>query len=294
MTLDITPIYDVLLRGTSSTPVGVYQLQLTTAEQLTRLHYSPGSLKTIKARLKTLVDNEYLVADVIPSREGRKPYYYTLGVKGAAYLDSLGYDIPRDWQPRSDTGRSHLFIDHTLEVNDILIAAALLPRTHPRHSLHSFIHERVLKRTPFRIKLGTRTYSLIPDAFLDFRYTPSDGGQRRMATLLEHDRGTEGQQHFKDRVRAYISFVKSERYKQAFGTKVITVAFTTFVGVNRLEQMRLWTRQELASSNEDRAVGLTFLFASLPKPPTPDEAFLTDRWYTAYEGQQPPPLLAAS
>lgn len=58
----ITPVYDLLLRGSSTTPVGLYQLQIATAAQLTRLHYSPGSIKTVKARLKTLVDNGYIQA----------------------------------------------------------------------------------------------------------------------------------------------------------------------------------------------------------------------------------------
>jgi hypothetical protein len=50
----ITPAYDKLLRGTVQTPAGLYQLHLMSATQLTSLHYSPGSLKMVKARLKTL------------------------------------------------------------------------------------------------------------------------------------------------------------------------------------------------------------------------------------------------
>ena len=46
----ITPPYDVLLRGTSAVPVGLYHLQIATADQLTRLHYSPNSVKAVKAK----------------------------------------------------------------------------------------------------------------------------------------------------------------------------------------------------------------------------------------------------
>jgi len=67
------PIYDTLLRGTAETPIGIYHLHLVTAEQLCRLHYSPGSINAVKAQLKTLVDEEYLQADAIPSKRLRPP-----------------------------------------------------------------------------------------------------------------------------------------------------------------------------------------------------------------------------
>lgn len=56
----ITPVYDLLLRGSATMPVGLYHLHIATAEQLTRLHYKPGMLKTVKARLKMLADHGYI------------------------------------------------------------------------------------------------------------------------------------------------------------------------------------------------------------------------------------------
>ena len=49
----ITPAYDILLRGSESVPVGLYQLHMATAEQLCRLHYSMGSIKAVKAKLRS-------------------------------------------------------------------------------------------------------------------------------------------------------------------------------------------------------------------------------------------------
>jgi len=48
----ITPVYDLLLRDSQDMPIGLYHVHLATAEQLTRLHYKPGMLKTVKKRLK--------------------------------------------------------------------------------------------------------------------------------------------------------------------------------------------------------------------------------------------------
>src|SRR5690348_10784296 len=135
--------------------------------------------------------------------------------------------------------------------------------------------------------------SLIPDAFLDFRRSLPDGSQRRLALLIEHDRGTEDQHHFRRRIRAYITLLQSEQYKELFGVRAITVAFSTFVGPQRLEQMRAWTRAELTETNEPRQVGLTFCFASLSRSLDPRQVWFEPCWYSPYETDRGMALLAA-
>jgi len=74
-TFAITPVYDLLLRGSLDMPIGLYHLHLATTEQLTRLFYKPGMLKTVSKRLKVLVDNGYIQADCIPTKLFKSPYY---------------------------------------------------------------------------------------------------------------------------------------------------------------------------------------------------------------------------
>ncbi len=294
----ITPVYDILLRGSSDMPIGLYHLHIATAEQLCRLHYSPGTIKTVKARLLLLSDHGYVQSDGIPSRSGRSPYYYVLGAQGIQYLEAAGLDVGESRRASKEVDKHYLFIQHALELNDVLIAAALLKRIEPTYSLDSFIHERTLKRKPYKVTWrgtpsGGEKFSLIPDAFLDFRSVLSNGSQRRMPVLLEHDRGTEEQQHFRRRIRAYIMMLKAEAQKDWFGVKSITIAFTTFEGERRREQMREWTRQELAETKELRAIGSAFCFTSLPKIPFDVyHLWLEDCWYTPYEADQPIALLA--
>jgi hypothetical protein len=192
----ITPVYDLLLRGSQTTPIGLYQLQIATATQFCRLHDSLNCLTTIKARLKTLVDNGYSQADNIPTKRFRSPYY-TLGVKGIQYLEETGVHIHESFRTDRQTNKHSLFIEHTLDLNDIVVSAALLQRTNPRYTLAGFIHERVLKRHPYKATCqsgnAAQTYAIIPDAF------------------------------------------------------------TTFVGEQRLQQMREWARQELVESGEAEA-----------------------------------------
>jgi Replication-relaxation len=262
-TLCITSSYDILLRGTPQVPAGLYQLQLLTARQLTRLHYSAGSLTTVKARLKTLTTSGFVQSDVIPSRRWRTPYYYTLGKAGVKYLESVGCDVSESWRAGKEVNQHALFVEHTLELNDVLISALLLHRDEPGVTLRGFEHERSLKRHPYQASWQGQTFTVIPDAFLDF-HAVVDGSLRRMPILLEHDRGTEEQFYFRRRIRAYLMFLKSGTYQQTFGTNAVTIAFTTFQGERRVEQMQRWTRIEL--KNEPTSLGELFRFVALTQP----------------------------
>ena len=285
-TFRITPVYDVLLRGTTDMPVGLYHLHLATAEQLTRLHYSSGTIKTVKARLKVLADSGYVVADSIPTRRFRSPYYYSLGTRGLRYLSSVGMEIAASDRATQEGVRHYLFITHTLELNDVIIAASLLRQHDTRFYLAGFIHERALKRQPFKVG----NFSLIADAFLEFRVRLPDGRTARLPLLLEHDRGSEQQAQFRRRIAAYIAFLKASGQQQAFGVQTITIAFTTSAGAGRLAQMREWAQAELAK--ESSALASRFLFTAINVPPDPRQFWLTPVWYTANPNAQPVSLLA--
>src|SRR5262249_47825414 len=158
------------------------------------------------------------------------------------YLGIQGFDVNEAWRQSKEVNKHGLFVEHTLELNDVIIAAALITRADPKLYLGAFRHERLLKRQPYTAKIDGRMVGIIPDAFLDFR---SIGSELHFSVLLEHDRGTEEQFYFKRKVRGYLQLLKTEDYRELFGTRRITVAFTTFQGERRLDQMRSWTRQVL-------------------------------------------------
>jgi hypothetical protein len=276
----ITPVHDLLLRGNQEMPIGLYQLHLATTEQLTRLHYKPGMLKTVSKRLKLLVDNGYIQADCIPTKLFKSPYYYTLDSRGMRYLSDIGMDTDVSFRASKEVSESYLHLRHALELNDVFIAALRLKHTHPQYYLSRFIHERTLKRTPY--KAGAVT--LIPDGFLDIRQRSTE---RSLSLVLEHDRGTEQQEHFRRRIKAYSAFLSSGAYKQLLGTERVTVAFTTFISSKRVAQMREWTKAELAA---DTQLQNMFIFAELPKPLEPRNLLFERRWYTL-ASEQPVALL---
>lgn len=280
----IRPVHDILLRGSLDVPIGLYQLHIATAEQLCRLHYQPGCIKAVKARLKELEDHGYVQHDVIPGKEFRKPYYYTITAKAARYLHLAG--LSTEAFRATGTDKHGLFVDHALELNDMIIAAALLKKGGSGFYLYNFIREHSLKRQPYKATWRenghSETHNLIPDALLDFRY--SDGQrQLRLPVLLEHDRGTEQQRYFRRRIRAYIAFLEAGAQQDMFGAQVVTIAFSTFAGEFRLAQMRQWAKQELGE--RDASIIQSFVFANLSRPPQPHTTWLEPLWHTPFDGE---------
>lgn len=275
----ITPVYDLLLRGSPDMPIGLYHLHIATAEQLTRLHYKPGMLKDVGKRLKKLTDNGYIQADCIPTKLFKSPYYYTLDTKGMRYLEAIGLDTDQNFRASKEVSESYLHLRHALELNDVLIATLKLKRTHPQFYLARYIQERIFKRSPLVVVSSGVTVRLVPDSFLDIRQRTTN---QSLALLVEHDRGTEQQEHFRRRIRAYKTFLASQAYKDLLQTNHVTVAFTTFVGSKRVSQMRDWTKAELISEPQ---LSSMFIFAELPKPLAPRDLLFEHRWYTLASDQ---------
>lgn len=289
----ITKPYSMLLLGDGeAVPYGLCHVGMARADQLCQLlGYSPKSIKLIKARLKDLVDHHYLQEDWTPTRLLREPYHYTLDTKGIAYVREAGIDIASSLRADKETGKSYLFVKHTLGVVDIVVAATMLTRAVPGYILARFISERDLKARPLNVQWSGTSLLLVPDAFLEFRQMLPDGRDRYMPLFVEHDCGTEQRQHFRRRIRAYIALLKSGMYQEAFGVKSITIAFTTFEGEKRCEHMREWTRAELAATNEPMSIGMAFCFTSQVQPLDPKHLWLEPCWYAPYEGYPPLALL---
>src|SRR3989442_10676341 len=108
----ITPALDLLLRGSADMPIGLYHLHLATTEQLTRLHYKPGMLKTVSKRLKVLTDNGYIQADCIPTKLFKSPYYYTMSTRGMRYLEDIGMDTDANFRSSKEQSESYLHLRH--------------------------------------------------------------------------------------------------------------------------------------------------------------------------------------
>ncbi len=287
----VTPVHDLLLHD-------LHTLQRATAEQLTRLNYKPGMLTTVKARLKYLADNRYVLPLSPPSI--RLPYMYALDRKGLNHLASQGVDVREYFRPSSeeDSAKNFLFREHMLAISDILIQSLLFARSEQSYRISSMLHERVFKNNPIKATYERNsreeTRTIVPDAYLAFVYTRPDGKEETLPVMWELDRSTEDQKFFRRRIRAYIVFLKSRAFKTLFHIENITIAFATTKDHNRIRQMREWTQKELAATNEPLWLSQLFLFTSLPENMAeiePRQLFLDPVWYMPSDDENPVSLL---
>jgi hypothetical protein len=287
----VTPVHDLLLHD-------LHTLHRATAEQLTRLNYKPGMLTTVKARLKDLADNRYVLPLSHPSI--RLPYMYALDRKGLNHLAAQGIDVREYFRPSNeeDSAKNFLFREHMLAISDILIHSLLFEKIEQSYRISSMLHERFFKNQPIKAT-DTRsgreeTRTIVPDAYLAFVYTRPDGKEETIPVLWELDRGTEDQKFFRRRIRAYIVFLRSRAFKTLFNIENITVAFATTKDHSRIRQMREWTRKELAATNEPAWLSQLFLFTSLPENMAeiePRQLFLDPLWYLPLDDENPVSLL---
>jgi Replication-relaxation len=281
-TFRITEIYHKLLVGSEAMPVGLYHLHLLTAAQLCRLHYSPGSYKAIRQRLRVLADEGYVVIDAIPEKFHRGPNYYTLGSKGIRYLADLGSDIDKSLRAAKETGKSYMHIRHLIELNDVLIAALRVSTLDQRLYVPEYVHERALKQTPYKVMLQGQTFGLVPDGFVDFHVRREEQADLRLPVLIEHDRGWERERQFKQKIAAYRAYLQSGAYKEQFNVGSITIIVTTFTTMQRVADLMKWTWDEVQT---DPSLIGRFRFALLPSPPEPVQLLFERRWYTLLSDQ---------
>ncbi len=287
----VTPVHDLLLHD-------LHTLQRATAEQLTRLNYKMGMLTTVKARLKDLADNRYVLPLSHPSI--RLPYMYALDRKGLNYLHSFGVDVREYFRPsqEEDSAKNFLFREHMLAIGDILIHAMLFDKAEASYRITAMLHERFFKNHPVKAvserSNREETRTLVPDAYIEFVCAGPKGLEEKIPVLWELDRGTEDQKFFRRRVRAYIVFLKSRAFRTLFNIENITIAFATTKDHNRSKQMREWTRKELTATNEPRWLADLFLFTALPETMDaiePRQLFLDPIWYTSSDDDNPVSLL---
>jgi len=93
---------------------------------------------------------------------------------------------------------------------------------------------------------------------------------------------------FRKRIHAYQVFFQTGEHVRQFDSRAITVAFTTFLGEARRDQMRTWTAAEL----DHETLRRVFRFASLTRPLETAQVWFEPMWYSPFENEAPSAQLA--
>jgi len=270
-----TPSHDTILKEAIS------KYHLLTSEQITRLLYSSGTLKTVKAYLTAMTDVKLTQSLTLPTAKGRRPFVYFLGAAGRKTLREEGVETPVYFEKADLQTRSYGWLMHLLETNDFLISAATLEKAVPGIHLEEWEHDFAIAKTPpTALSTDGKLAQVHPDGFL--HHTITNGSTIKHARfLLELDRGTESEGKLRKKIRDILILHDRQSLQTRFRGNVLTILFATTAGERRVTRLRQITREELDAV--DKTIGATsyrnqmFKFAAIPplmQPPlTPMKLF---------------------
>jgi hypothetical protein len=280
-----------MAKGQHAILTTLLEFEYLTASQVTKLCYSAGSLKYVKAQLKALVDSGRALS--LGGRGTGLPLIYTLTGKGRSLAASVIGQQARRFRPQEarETQANIYFMQHTLAVNDVLIGARLLAKTRPDIVLTRLYREPELQR---------RIYVDVPNKIC----IEPDGSCQFLITEIEHDAIHAWEQfchlevyrnlppvkeRYKQKIQGYVRYDDTGQHEALFHTPVLTVA--VFAQTEQMAAiLKYWTEQALAEIDRSEE-GDWFFFRSIDTATaSPEEMYLAPVWERAF-GTTKTPLL---
>src|SRR5260370_33164877 len=148
-------------------------------------------------KLKQLIDAGLVeTSQLARSTAGRPATVYYLSASGLKQItDTL--DLPVPIQPGA---RKHLFLEHSLDCTDVLLAGLELQHGEKANTVLDLIHERTLKASPLQV--GSHRF-VVPDGFLRLHANKPFGVGDELGILSEIDRNSEGREKWQQNIEAY-------------------------------------------------------------------------------------------
>ena len=220
----------------------VYRYRVLRREQLERLCFP--SKNAANARLVRLYQHGYLARRRLPLEygQGSSQWLYLLGGRGARLIaETEGVPLEQLAWRRTQNHVSTLFLEHTLMVNDLRICVRLAC-DRSAHEIEHWLTEAQLRAQRDHVWIETgrgnrRRVALVPDA-----YCVLSDGVRRARFFFEADRATESNGRWRQKVEAYLRYVRSGQYRQRYGSDCLRVLVVT-TGEKRLGNLLRTTDQ---------------------------------------------------
>ena len=271
------------------------EFEYLTAQQLTTLLYSPGSLTYVRAKLRSLVAAKLVFA--LAGRSVGVPTVFTPTAKARAQASNfLGTSQRKRFRPSEEREKADnlFFIKHSLAIRDVLIAARLLANTTPGIVLNRIYHERDLRRKIYveipgktaQGKVGKEKICIEPDASCDFIVQQT----WRDFFHIEVYRYLPVETLWKQKVIGLVTYRLTGQHEALFHTSALSIA--VFAQTKAMAQtLKEWTEQALTQLKQ-QTEGQRFFFNTIADPTSakPAEMYLAPRWQQAF-GSTTTPLL---
>jgi hypothetical protein len=274
--------------------VALSEFDYLTAYQLTRLLYSPSSLKHVQELMKALLDASHVTA--VGGKAVNLPRVYTLSGTGRHYAASLGTPKTRRFRPseEQEKGRNPYFLKHTIAVGDVLISARLLSQTHPAITLTRLLPERQLRRRIY-VELPEKI-CIEPDAGCEFLVTETrHNGEQTWRDFfhIEVYRNVPPVAHrFKQKIQGYVTYVDTGQHEALFHTTALSIALVAQTP-EMAATLKRWTEEALREIDRPEE-GEWFFFSSVnPATASPEEMYLAPVWEQAFGSAKTPLLILA-
>jgi DNA-binding PadR family transcriptional regulator len=286
------------LQGVEKILVALALFGYLTASQITRLLYAPSSHAHVRKLLNALVAMGFVIA--LTGRSVTIPRVYTLTEAGQAYLAGLGMPHNKRIRPAEERekARNLLFVQHTIAVTDVLIAAHLLSQIVPDIQLTRMYTERKLKRTIY-VEIPEKI-CIEPDAACEFESTVLSEGTPHTAVDFFHIEVYRTlppvEWRFKQKIKGYVTYALSGQHEALFHTPALAIAIIAAGSIpSKSAQMastlKRWTEEAITDIGRPEE-GDWFFFCSLdPATATPEELFLSPLWEHAFRTDRTPLLV---
>lgn len=206
----------------------VNRYRVLNAHQIEVLNFPPASEESrslrsaCQRRLQKLYHHKYLDRILLPlvPGEGRRPYPYALDKRGA---DELAQHVGVDrgelgWKPRANR-LGPIFLEHLLAISQFRVTAELQVRSGAWQSV-DWVDEIQLRKPENQHKVprhNRRGKAVVryPDGYFTVTL---HGVQQPAHFFLEVDQGTEKNQTWADKMKAYMEFRSSGQSSAQLGT----------------------------------------------------------------------------
>jgi hypothetical protein len=265
-----------------------------TAQQAARLLGKERSVNYIRDKFRSLTGKKLAVCLAGPSIT--MPLVYTLTKKGRDYAGILrGTPPAKRFRPAEEQDKAHnpVFMQHTLAVSDVLIAAQLLAKTIPALTVTRLFTERALRRK-IAVTLPAHTSAthhrqiyIEPDASCDFLI------HKAWQTFIHieiYRTLPPAEWRFKQKVMGYVTYAVSGLHEEVFGTPSLSIAVIAATK-QMAATLKHWTEEALAGIGQVQ-YGELFYFRSLNTATArPENIYVAPLWEQAFSTTKTPLLV---
>jgi hypothetical protein len=278
--------------GSEKILVALSEFGYLTAAQITTLLYAPSSHAYVRKQLNGLVAAKYVLP--LARRFAAMPRVYTLTGKGYSVLKGLGVPQQIRVRPVEEREKAHnfLFLQHTIAVTDVLIAARLLSQTVPNFALTRMYLDRELKRKIY-VEIPEKI-CIEPDASCEFEITVTADGKPRTGVDFFHIEVYRNlppaEWRFKQKIAGYVSYALSGQHAALFQIPALSIAVLAQTP-QMAATLKRWTEEALRDIGRPEE-GEWFFFCSLDTATAnPEEMFLSPVWEPAFSTTKTPLLM---